>query len=609
MSSDTANPTPRTSGRQEEEHEAQPVVFCLIAVVVGIVTGLGAIAFHYLIGFFHNVFFYGRLAVGSGSESLLEPSIWGPFVVLVPVIGGLGVVTLTRTFAPEARGSGVPEVIDAVYFREGLIRPVVAGAKSLASALSIGSGASVGREGPIIQIGASLASSIARLVHLSTWQRITLIAAGAGGGIAATFNTPLGGVMFAIELMLPELSSRTFLPVVLSTATAAYIGRLALGMTPAFLIPAPEAVTAVTLGVHNILAMSVLGVACGLASWGFIQLQSVTETGFERLTRNHYLRHTAGMLMVGFILLAVQQFSGHYHVAGASYATISEILHGNLVALQLLVFLFVAKLFATTLSLGSGSSGGIFSPALFLGATLGAAFGTALSLIWPSADINPMNYAVVGMASIVGGVTGAAMTAIVMVFEMTRDYVIIIPLIIAVAISIGVRRGLLNETIYTIKLARRGKHFSSERHRNMFLLRHAEDFMEESFVHLPPDTLVDDAFARIGRDSDVHYILLTNGVGIVTAVLEFSELLNAEHEGNAQSMRLDELGAQDFVFVHANNILSEAVKQLTNAGVHYAVVIPDYREEGTPSEVLGVLDKDHLADSVMEQFRTFSTGG
>jgi len=128
-------------------------------------------------------------------------------------------------------------------------------------------------------------------------------------------------------------------------------------MTPAFLIPAPEAVTAVTLGVHNILAMSVLGVACGLASWGFIQLQSVTETGFERLTRNHYLRHTAGMLMVGFILLAVQQFSGHYHVAGASYATISEILHGNLVALQLLVFLFVAKLFATTLSLGSGSSG------------------------------------------------------------------------------------------------------------------------------------------------------------------------------------------------------------------------------------------------------------
>jgi len=198
-----------------------------------------------------------------------------------------------------------------------------------------------------------------------------------------------------------------------------------------------------------------------------------------------------------------------------------------------------------------------------------------------------MNYAVVGMASIVGGVTGAAMTAIVMVFEMTRDYVIIIPLIIAVAISIGVRRGLLNETIYTIKLARQGKHFSSERHRNMFLLRHAEDFMEESFVHLPPDTLVDDAFARIGRDSDVHYILLTNGVGIVTAVLAFSELLNAEHEGNAQSMRLDELGAQDFVFVHANNILSEAVKQLTNAGVHYAVVIPDYREEGTPSEVLG----------------------
>ena len=598
-----ANETPH------DEREAPALVFSLIAIVVGIVTGLGAILFYSLISFFHNLFFYGRLGLTMGGESLLEPSIWGPFVILVPVIGGLGVVWLTRTFAPEARGSGVPEVIDAVYFREGLIRPIVAAAKSLASALSIGSGASVGKEGPIIQIGASLASSIARLVHLSAWQRITLIAAGAGGGIAATFNTPLGGVMFAIELMLPELSVRTFLPVVLSTATASYIGRTTLGMTPAFVIPAPQAVSAGALDFYNVAAMSALGVACGLTAWLFIRLQSVTETAFERLTGNHYLRHATGMLFVGLMLFGFQHTYGHYHIAGANYATISEILHGNLLALQLLVLLFVAKLVATTLSLGSGSSGGIFSPALFLGATLGAAFGVALSLIWPTANINPMNYAVVGMASVVGGLTGAAMTAIVMVFEMTRAYTIIIPLIIAVAVAIGIRRALINETIYSIKLTRRGKHFSSERHRNVFLLRHAEDFMEKSFVHLAPDTLVDDAFARIGRDADVHYILLTNGIGIVTAILPFSELLNAEHEGAAHSARLDELDTQNFVFVHANNILSEAVKQLTNAGVHYAVVIPDHSEEAVPTEVLGVVDKDHLADSVMEQFRTFSTGG
>lgn len=590
-----------------DEREAPALVFSLIAVIVGIVTGLGAVLFYYLISFFHNLFFYGRLSLTLGGESLLEPSIWGPFVILVPVIGGLGVVWLTRTFAPEARGSGVPEVIDAVYFREGLIRPVVAAAKSLASALSIGSGASVGKEGPIIQIGASLASSIARLVHLSAWQRITLIAAGAGGGIAATFNTPLGGVMFAVELMLPELSVRTFMPVVLSTATASYIGRTTLGMTPAFVIPAPEAVSAGTLDFYNIAAMSVLGVVCGVTAWLFIRLLSFTEITFERLTSNQYLRHATGMLFVGLMLFGFQYTYGHYHIAGANYATISEILHGNLLAFQLLVLLFGAKLLATTLSLGSGSSGGIFSPALFLGATLGAAFGIALSLIWPTANINPMNYAVVGMASVVGGVTGAALTAIVMVFEMTRAYTIIIPLIIAVAVAIGIRRALIDDTIYSIKLARRGKHFSSERHRNLFLMRRAEEFTERGIATLPEATTVSGAFDLLGREAEVQYLLLTDEHDEVSGILSFEGLLAAEHEHH-EDWPLARLGHRRFVQVGAGDLLSQVVQQLTHQGVDYALVYAGAAETGLAEEVVGVLDKDHLADSVMEQFRTFSTG-
>lgn len=589
-----------------EERDAPALVFSLIAIVVGVVTGLGAILFYYLISFFHNLFFYGRLSLTLGGESLLEPSIWGPFVILVPVVGGLGVVWLTRTFAPEARGSGVPEVIDAVYFREGLIRPVVAAAKSMASALSIGSGASVGKEGPIIQIGASLASSIARLVHLSAWQRITLIAAGAGGGIAATFNTPLGGVMFAVELMLPELSVRTFMPVVLSTATASYIGRTTLGMTPAFVIPAPQAVSAGALDFYNIAAMSVLGVACGVTAWLFIRLQSVTEIAFERLTSNHYLRHTTGMFFVGLMLFGFQYTYGHYHIAGANYATISEVLHGNLLAFQLLVMLFGGKLLATALSLGSGSSGGIFSPALFLGATLGAAFGVALSLIWPTANINPMNYAVVGMASVVGGVTGAAMTAIVMVFEMTRAYTIIIPLIIAVAIAIGIRRALIDDTIYSIKLTRRGKHFSSERHRNLFLMRRADEFTEVGIATLPETTTVSGAFGLLGREADVQYLLLTDEHDEISGILSFEGLLDAEHQ-HREDWPLTKLGHRQFVQVGAGDLLSQVVQQLTQQGVDYALVYAGAAETGLAEEVIGVLDKDHLADSVMEQFRSFST--
>src|SRR5579863_9047150 len=211
----------------------------LLAIVVGVVTGFGAVGFRALIGLFHNVAFLGLFAVSYDASSFTPPSPWGAFIILVPVIGGLIVTFLITNFAPEARGHGVPEVMDAIYYKEGVIRPVVAVIKSLASALSIGTGAAVGREGPIIQIGAAIGSTLGQIIDMAPWQRITLVAAGAGAGIAATFNTPIGGVMFAIELMMPELSARTFLPVALATGTATFIGRQLLGLQPAFAVPPP----------------------------------------------------------------------------------------------------------------------------------------------------------------------------------------------------------------------------------------------------------------------------------------------------------------------------------------------------------------------------------
>ena len=197
----------------------------LLAFVVGIVTGFGAVVFRALIGLIHNIAFLGSFSMIYDASVFTPPSPWGAFVILVPVLGGVLVTFLITNFAPEARGHGVPEVMDAIYYKEGIIRPVVAVIKSLASALSIGTGAAVGREGPIIQIGASLGSTLGQIIRMAPWQRITLVAAGAGAGIAATFNTPIGGVMFAIELMMPELSARTFLPVALATGAATFIGR------------------------------------------------------------------------------------------------------------------------------------------------------------------------------------------------------------------------------------------------------------------------------------------------------------------------------------------------------------------------------------------------
>jgi len=579
------------------------VQLCGLAIGLGIVTGIGAVLFRLLIGLIHNLFFFGELSLVFESEELMPLSPWGPWVILVPVIGGLGVTWLTRTFAPEARGHGVPEVMDAIYHREGNVRPVVAAAKSMASALSIGTGAAVGREGPIIQIGASFGSSFGQLLRVVTWQRITLIAAGAGAGIAATFNTPLGGVLFAIELMLPEVSSRTFLPVVLATTTATYIGRLAFGMQNAFVVSLPAATQGDVVNLPLIAGFVLLGLACGVVSWAFIRVLNFMEQTFERAFRNDYVRHTVGMLIVGTLMYGVSQLYGHYLIAGTSYGTLTALLHGELAGLTIMALLLVAKLVATTVSLGSGASGGIFSPSLFFGATLGAAMGAGLHLLWPSAGFSAVEFAIVGMAGVVGGGTGAAMTAIVMVFEMTQDYAIIVPAVLATALAIGVRRRLSDENIYTIKLAWRGRHIPKERHTNMFLVRHADEIMETAFITVPSHVRLDKVISDLSEDTSKRYILVADG-DTVRGVMPVDDVVRLCH-GISDDFTLSDIANTAHAWCGATEILHDVLKRMVNENVPYALVLPDdSTQEPSAGEVLGIVDKDHIADSVMHHFKT-----
>ena len=347
---------------------------CLLAVMLGLITGFGAVAFRALIGLIHNVFFLGQFSFSYDANVHTPASLWGVFVIFVPVLGGLVVTFLVKNFAPEARGHGVPEVMDAIYYKEGIIRPVVAAVKSLASALSIGTGAAVGREGPIIQIGSSLGSTAGQMMTMAVWQRITLVAAGAGAGIAATFNTPIGGVMFTIELMMPEVSVRTFLPVALATGTATFVGRTFLGIAPAFEVPPLPALMNTPTSVGVLLLYCLLGAVAGVAATAFIRSLHLAEDVFDRI-QSQYLRHAIGMLIVGIMISAFMIYAGHYYVEGVGYAAIEDTLTGGLSAPALLLILFAGKLIATSISLGSGASGGIFSPSLFMGATLGGAFG------------------------------------------------------------------------------------------------------------------------------------------------------------------------------------------------------------------------------------------
>lgn len=428
----------------------------LLALVVGVFGGLGAIVFRSIIALFHNIFFYGNFALTYDPDAHIEPSPFGAFIILVPVVGAVLVTWITRTLAPEARGHGVPEVLGAIYHRQGHISPVVVLAKSLASAISVGTGGSVGREGPIIQIGSAFGSTLGQITRMPTRQRITLIGAGAAAGIAATFNAPIGGLAFAIELLLVSISVHTVALVAVATVTATYIGRLYSGLAPSFDVPSIAHFADHLVNLYTLLLCLPFGLLVGGASALFIRTLYWMEDGFRHVFRNEYLRHICGMLAVGLLMYAMLRLAGHYYVAGVGYATIMDVLRGVLEDPMLLAALFAAKLLATTLTLGSGASGGVFSPSLFLGATLGGAFGGFFAWILPGVGIEPVVFAVAGMAGMVSGTTGAVLTAIAMLVEQTRDYNAILPIITTVALASVVRVWLTPESIYTLKLARRG---------------------------------------------------------------------------------------------------------------------------------------------------------
>jgi CIC family chloride channel protein len=578
------------------------VFLSLLALITGLITGFGAIFFRGLIAVIHNLFFLGTLSFHYDANIFTPAGPWGAFIILAPVIGGMVVTALVTNFAPEARGHGVPEVMDAIYYREGIIRPIVAAVKSLASAFSIGSGAAVGREGPIIQIGASLGSSLGQLIAMPPWQRITLVGAGAGAGIAATFNTPIGGVMFAIELMMPEVSARTFLPVALATGTATFVGNWFLGPQPAFAVPQLPALGHHPAAMIALALYTLLGAVMGVAAAAFVRGLSTAEDIFEEI-RNPYLRHAIGMLMIGLLIYALFHFYGHYFVEGVGYSTIQAVLTDQMTPLAILPLLYVAKLAATSISLGSGASGGIFSPSLYMGATLGGAFGLLVNAIHPLPDANVATFAIVGMAAMVAGGTGAAMTAVTMIFEMTRDYGLVMPMILAVAMSIGVRRVLSRENIYTIKLVARRHLIPKALHANMFLVRHANEIMDKDVVVLPAEADFDKFLRQQTQGLMKHVVVIRNNR--IFGVLRVNTALRRGLEEAYTGVTLGDVAQRDFTIAREHDVAFDVIQRMWRKGGAMAVVVAG---KGVPTEadVRGIITKEHVADSVADNIKDYA---
>ncbi len=466
-----------------------------LALLTGVGAGIGAVIFRELIAGCTILFTGVRDYSGSGGAPNPNLPGLGPwFIVAVPVLGGLLYGPLIDWFAREARGHGVPEVMLAVAQEGGRIRPRVAVIKSVASAVCLGAGGSVGREGPIVQIGSALGSAFGQVLRLSETNLRLLVACGAAGGISATFNAPIAGVFFALELILRDFEVRSFGVVVLASVIADVISRAAFGTSSFLPLPAFEITSAWQYPLFALLGVVAAGV--GLV---FVRSLYGAEDLADRLWqgRPEWLRPAVGGLLLGLLLLALPQ------LYGVGYQALESAVHGGYV-LPLLALLMVGKIAATSLTIAIGGSGGVFAPSLFMGGMLGMAFGEVAGQLAPGIAGAPGAYALVGMGAVFAAAARAPITSVLIMFELTGDYRIILPLMLAIVLAAGLSAVMTDDTIYTLKLRRRGIDILRGRPANFMEVLTVGQAMQRVPAGVPADLTIGefvDRFVSDGRET------------------------------------------------------------------------------------------------------------
>lgn len=461
-----------------EIRRTEHIYMILIALTIGLLGGLCAVGFRELI----RVLQLGVwLKSGDMVEHIRSLPWW--WKIGVPTLGGLFVGLIVHYFAREAKGHGVPEVMEAVALRGGRIRPRIVFAKMIASGICIATGGSVGREGPIVQIGSSLGSTIGQWLKINETRLRTLVGCGAAAGIAATFNAPVAGTLFAVEIILGDFGISQFSPIVISSVVATVVSQHFLGDFPAFDVPAYSLVSPYELVVY-----AILGIVAALVAVLFVKSLYGFEDFFDRISIYSPLKAIIGGLVIGCIALVFPE------ALGVGYESINAALSGNMI-LQLLLILVAVKIFAVSVTIGSGGSGGIFAPSLFIGAMVGGVVGTIVNIIWPGLVASPGAYALVGMGAVVGATTHAPITAILIIFELTNDYKIILPLMISCIIAIILATYLQKGSIYTIKLLRRGIKIHRGLSINVMKDLKVESIMKKDFVTIPIGAPLKDVIA------------------------------------------------------------------------------------------------------------------
>jgi CIC family chloride channel protein len=545
-------------------------IMIFLAIGVGLAGGIGAVGFRHLINLIQTI------AYGSSADLLevVQHIPWyGKF--WLPAAGGLIVGPLVYFFASEAKGHGVPEVMEAVTLKGGVIRKRLVLVKSFASAISIASGGSVGREGPIVQIGSAIGSTIGQILSVSAERMRTLVGCGAAAGIAATFNAPIAGSMFALEIILGEFGLATFSPIVISSVVATAISRHFLGDFPAFVVPAYELVSAWEFPLYV-----TMGVMCAAAGVLFTRTLYKTEDLFDKLRFPEYLKAALGGMILGTIALAYPQ------VLSVGYGAIDMALAQQLALWLMLVLVFV-KILATAITIGSGGSGGIFAPSLLIGAMAGGFFGTLVNHIFPDITASPGAYAIVGMGAVVSATTHGPITAILMLFEMTGDYKIILPLMITCIISSLAGGLLLKESIYTLKLIRRGINIKAGKEVNILKSILVRDVMSTKIESVKESDNLHILADKISKSKYNSFPVL-NAHGKLTGILSFFDYRDALFDEFLKDLVVaKDIATTKVVTINADSHLFEALERITPKDFSIMPVVAS----DDPQHLVGVLSR------------------
>jgi CIC family chloride channel protein len=558
----------------------------LLAALVGLLAGLIAYALYDLIALFTNLTFYHVVSIHFRSP---DQTHIGPWIILMPVIGGLIVGFMAKYGSPKIKGHGIPEAMEAVLTSRSRIEARVAILKPLSAAIAIGTGGPFGAEGPIIQTGGALGSLVGQMISTTASERKVLLACGAGAGMAATFNTPIAGVILAIELLLFEFRARSFIPLVIACTLATSVRGVLFGQHSMF------SMGNVNFDVPRGLPFYLLlGVICGIAAIGFTKLLYWVEDRFDRLPIDDLWHPAIGALGLGLIGFFIPR------VLGVGYDTISDILNNNL-TLELLALICVFKALALVISLGSGTSGGLLAPMFMSSAALGGVFAMAVNAMVPGAHLSPGAFALVAMAAVFGAASRATFAFIVFAFEITRDYNAILPLMLGCVIADLIALRYLKTSIMTEKLARRGLHVPGEYEASVLHSVRLSEVMRTDVQPIAADTSVAALAARLGRSE--NGLTLSEGLpledkdGRLAGVITQGDMLRALESDPEGRETVLEAGTAVPVVAYPDEFVHDALHRMVSHKVGRLPVVS--RED--PRRMIGYFDRSNLLNAWTRQ--------